>query len=362
MREKLVFFSEFNKATLCILKTNYEENLGLPMNRTTIPYLSLITILFTEQLQSAEIEGAEESARKMVGNSLNYIEKRGESWRKAKHCHSCHRTTFTIWALNRAAEKGFEVNAEHLKTWNERGRKWESFTRGEKLEKMEPAKVLRDENAAVGQMLLGRPHRENQADWVTLYRTRLLEGQEPAGFWKAGGQLPKQQRPNRETTETNTMWAMIALRDSKGEDPQMIKALQKARKWMGNHTNPISTEWWVTRLLVERDFGQDKKADDLLQTLLSKQNPDGGWGWLTNEKSDAFGTGLALYAFAKEGLSLEHPKVQKAVHFLKQTQRKDGAWEVNSTKKQDRDEPAETAKYWGTTWAVIGLLELLEDG
>jgi hypothetical protein len=345
-----------------LFKANVGFNIGHLMNRLLITCLSLSAAMLSDQLQADEAKETEETVRKIVGNSLDYIEKRGESWRKARHCHSCHRTTFTIWALNRAGEKGFDVNAEQLKTWNERGRKWESFTRGEKLEKMEPAKVLRDENAAVGQMLLGRPHGENQADWVTLYRTRLLEGQEPAGFWKAGGQLPRQKRPNRETTETNTMWAMIALRDSKGEDPQMKKALQKARKWMGNKTNPISTEWWVTRLLVERDFGHDKKADDLLKTLLSKQNPDGGWGWLTNDKSDAFGTGLALYAFAKEGLSLEHPKLQKAVLFLKQTQRKDGAWEVNGTKKQDRDEPAETAKYWGTTWAVIGLLELLEDG
>jgi len=324
--------------------------------------ISCITLLFssnTGQCQAGEVKTTEQAARKIVSNSLDYIQERGESWRKSKHCHSCHRTTFTLWALNRASERGFEVNKKQLQTWNKRGRKWESFTRGKDLEKEDPAKVLRNENSAVGQMLLGRPISDKKGDWVPLFRTRLIEGQDKAGFWKAGGQLPKQKRPKRETTETNTMWAMLALTDYEDDTPRAQEALQKARKWLGDKTDPISTEWWVTRLLVEREWGEDQKAEKLRESLLAKQNEDGGWGWLTSEKSDAFGTGLALYALAREDFSMDEPKVQKAIKFLEKSQKKDGAWLVNGTKEQNRNEPAETAKYWGTNWVVIGLLEFL---
>ena len=331
------------------------------MNRPLLSFLSLNVVLFIGQVQAGEAKCAEESARKMINNSLAYIQERGESWRKARYCHSCHRTTFTIWALNRASEKGFDVNSEQLKTWNERGRKWESFTRGEKLEEMNAAKVLRGENSAVGQMLLGKPQAEQKREWIKLFRTRLIEGQGKAGSWKAGGQLSKQKRPGRETTETNTMWAILALKDYDKSDPRADEAVQKAMKWMGSKTQSISTEWWVTRLLVERDLGNNSQADELYKTLLAKQNRDGGWGWLTADKSDAFGTGLVLYALAKEGVSIQDQTVAKAIKFLENSQKKDGAWEVNGTKEQDRDEPAETAKYWGTPWAVIGLLEFLED-
>ena len=229
---------------------------------------------------------------------------------------------------------------------------------------MDPAKVLRDENAAVGQMLLGRPQGEDQADWVTLYRTRLLESQEKAGFWKAGGQLPRQKRPNRETIETNTMWAILALKDYENSDTAVDKVVNKAMSWLGTKTEAkvVSTEWWVTRLMVERSLGNVTKADELQNTLLGLQNEDGGWGWLTADKSDAFGTGLVLYALAKEKFPMDNPKVFKAIKLLENSQQKDGAWEVNGTKKQEKDEPAETAKYWGTAWAVIGLLEFLGNG
>jgi hypothetical protein len=44
---------------------------------------------------------------------------------------------------------------------------------------------------------------------------------------------------------------------------------------------------------------------------------------------------------------MDNPNVFKAIKLLENSQQKDGAWEVNGTKKQEKDEPAETAKYWG---------------
>jgi len=39
-------------------------------------------------------------------------------------------------------------------------------------------------------------------------------------------------------------------------------------------------------------------------------------------------------------------------------QQPDGSWLVPSTRARDKNKVNQTATYWGTTWAVIGLLEV----
>ena len=39
-------------------------------------------------------------------------------------------------------------------------------------------------------------------------------------------------------------------------------------------------------------------------------------------------------------------------------QQPDGSWPVPSTRARDKNKINKTATYWGTTWAVIGLLEM----
>lgn len=328
-----------------------------------IRFLPVLPLLC--QALCGNVPGApEDTMRKMIRKSLPYIEKRGQSWKNSKGCHSCHRTTFTIWSLNRAAEKGFAVDQAKLKGWNDWGRQWKAFIRKNKIGEYsgkDRETVLQRENSAVAQMLLGRPKGED-GDWVGQYRNSLAKGQKEDGSWEAGGQLPRQARPDWETTESNVMWVVLALADYTGKDSSGAQsAIGKALEWMGGRTQAQSTEWWVTKLLVERQLGTEEKAVALRKALLEKQNPDGGWGWLTGDSSDAFGTGFALYALAKEGIPISDPSIAKAIDFLASTQKKDGSWQVNGTKKDGRGEPVETAQYWGTCWAVIGLLEFLED-
>jgi squalene-hopene/tetraprenyl-beta-curcumene cyclase len=112
-----------------------------------------------------------------------------------------------------------------------------------------------------------------------------------------------------------------------------------------------STEWHAVKLLLQPG------NKSLRGELLKLQQPDGGWGWRTGEPSDAFGTGLALYALARSGLPASDGDVRRAITFLQTTQRPDGAWPVPSTRARDKNKVNATASYWGTAWAVIGLLE-----
>jgi squalene-hopene/tetraprenyl-beta-curcumene cyclase len=93
--------------------------------------------------------------------------------------------------------------------------------------------------------------------------------------------------------------------------------------------------------------------------ILKHQRDDGGWGWLTADESDGFGTGVALYALARDGLAADQPAIVQGRRFLIETQPAAGSWPVKGTKKDKAKKVEPTATYWGTCWAVIGLAETL---
>ena len=146
------------------------------------------------------------------------------------------------------------------------------------------------------------------------------------------------------------MWTLLALKSYAGAELE-AEVMRRAEEYLAKAQPGLSTEWQAVRLLL-------KPEDAMLrEVLLKAQHEDGGWGWLTNEPSDAFGTGLALYVLARSGLLLTDESVQRAVAFLKKTQMPDGSWAVPSTRSRDKNKVNKTATYGGTAWAVIGLLE-----
>jgi len=113
------------------------------------------------------------------------------------------------------------------------------------------------------------------------------------------------------------------------------------------------------RLLLEVRRGNEEAIATARSELLALQREDGGWGWLTGSESDALATGPAILALTQTGLTGEDESVQKAVKFLLETQHKDGTWRVESTRARDKGAVKPTSVYWGTTWAAIGLSQLL---
>jgi squalene-hopene/tetraprenyl-beta-curcumene cyclase len=158
------------------------------------------------------------------------------------------------------------------------------------------------------------------------------------------------------------MWALLALRASDVHDDSRAAMLKKARVWLGEKTSGQSTEWWATRLMLERCDGSADKADVLRAELLKRQRADGGWGWLCDDDSDALGTGIALYALRQDKMSAASPEIAKARQFLIKTQTGDGSWPVRGTKQNKKDHIEPTTTFWGTCWAVIGLCETLTTG
>src|SRR5262249_45998241 len=108
----------------------------------------------------------------------------------------------------------------------------------------------------------------------------IIEGQQPDGSWKAGGQLPSQKRPAAETAEVSTMWAGLALVPQTEQQAELDKAIKRL------DASPAgkSTEWYAARLLLATRLGNKPQATALIEKLHEQQQADGGWGWVVGEE------------------------------------------------------------------------------
>jgi hypothetical protein len=323
----------------------------------------LTTFATCFDLCAAEITQETQAVRHTIERSVPFIERQGAEWIATKDCLSCHHTSFMVWSLNAAKRNGIHVDEKKLDELTEWASDWRHLVVFASRAKSLREDTLRGQSDTVAQLLLGRSALGSSAirvRWAQDYVLDLAKIQQPDGSWTSGGQLPAQKRPKRETQEVSTMWALLALLAQDIRDDSCSAALKKARAWLGNETSGQSTEWWATRLMLERKSGSADKADQLRQELLKRQRADGGWGWLCDDDSDALGTGIAIFALASDHLPASHPAIAKATKFLLVNQSNDGSWPVRGTKQNKKDRVEPTATFWGTCWAVIGLCETLD--
>lgn len=327
------------------------------MNASRLACCSAILIggllAWTNSLQADERLAAEQ-VRQTIAKSLPFIAEKGRWWIEEKKCVSCHRVSFMTWSLSAAKRKGFEVDAKLPE--------WQTWSVSMELGKDDKGVVNGTKNLdGLGQMLMGRDAAELDAQdsEYAKFVELIVQGQQVDGSWKPGGQLPSQKRPLPETTAVFTMWNTLALGTVADEAAAQSRA--KALEWIGKASPGESQEWFVVRLLIDRQFGTPEQIAPRIQTLKDRQNTDGGWGWKMGDPSDALATGQTLYALRKAGVPLEDPAIVNGQKFLAETQLEDGSWSVPGTKTAKKGQPGETSNYWGTCWAAIGLLETLPE-
>ena len=298
-----------------------------------------------------------DEARELARRSLPFLEKEGVAWMTERKCASCHQVPAMLGSLDRAARAGLEVEAAKLTQWWTWSVDWKSWV--DPNRNAQEAKVTADNVDTMARLLLARGPAMQDAPWVAKFREQLLALQGTNGAWKAQGQLPSGRRPAREIQEVTTLVVQLALKSAEPPGAPFKDAFTRADAWVAQDQPGKSTEWWALRLLLAREQGQSERVNELRVALLGQQNADGGWGWLVGEASDAFGTGLALQALGRAGVTTANASVAKAIDFLKFTQEADGSWPVPSTRKQDEKRVRATSRYWGTAWAVQGILETL---
>ena len=130
-----------------------------------------------------------------------------------------------------------------------------------------------------------------------------------------------------------TAYAIRALKTyaPAGRAVEMNERIARARAWLAAE-KALTTEdrnmqllglFWAGGGLPERDR--------LAKAILAKQRSDGGWAQSDDLSSDAYATGVSLFALAQSGgITPDHTAYKKGVAYLLSSQRQDGSWYVKS--------------------------------
>lgn len=202
------------------------------------------------------------------------------------------------------------------------------------------------------------------------------------GSWHPGLQFPSQNRPDLERFQVCTMWTVLALGSLDSVPESVAKSRDRALAWLKEPRPGISTESLFLSLLLARQQRRKEAAQDLLATLLKEQKKDGGWSWRrSHDQSDAMTTGQVLwvlsvvgdqpeavvrgrrYLVTTQNLTGSGPKIEgKDLPYWRfMIQPAEGSWLMSSNPSISKKTPPSGLRdafyqYWGTSWAVIGLL------
>lgn len=191
--------------------------------------------------------------------------------------------------------------------------------------------------------------------------------QHPDGHWDWN--LP---RPPIQASEiTSTAFGIHILKHFgiPARQREMDAQIRRARAWLAK-ADVETTEEKAYQLLGLAWAGDSASAlRSRVDDFLRSQRADGGWAQLEGLQSDAYGTGLSLYALLDAGkLSANHPAVQRGIAYLLRTQLSDGSWYVQ-TRAHPFQPPMDSGFPHGkdswisasaTGWAVMALATSLD--
>lgn len=335
----------------CVMQTNVQMLRGVLQTWCVVVLCG--NIQGEEPVSSKQAAGFRKPVAAAVVKALPFLWEEGERWIDERGCVSCHQVPLMVWSLSAAENRGFPVEKKRLQRHAEWSVRPASFDGPDEEEPFQLVRALKGNTDTMSMLLLGLGGNRHEGEkWKRLFSKALLNNQKENGLWDACGQLPAQKRPLEETNRVSSMWAVLALL-RQGDDIQRVSL----NSMVLQNKTAVSTECSVVRLLLSV-YVAENLVQESTKELLGRQHVDGGWGWISEEASDALATGLALYALraagSGDGLA---DALMAGDQFLIQTQLEDGSWRVPGTKRKAHNKPTETANYWGTAWAVVGLLE-----
>jgi hypothetical protein len=104
----------------------------------------------------------------------------------------------------------------------------------------------------------------------------------------------------------------------------------KARQWLQKSKATRTQEHAFKVLGLKWSSADRRPIDAAARALQALQRPDGGFSQLPTLPSDAYATGIALWALHEAGMPPSHQVYQAGLKYLLSTQAADGTWHVKS--------------------------------
>jgi ankyrin repeat protein len=246
---------------------------------------------------------------------------------KARACITCHNQTLPMQVAAVARQKGVLIDNQLLELTLKQvlavfKRLAEQSMQGDQLSD--------SPGLQVGYIMAALASQGYRADDTTAFLNHLVVSMQRAnGSWLTGGVS----RPPLEDSDVSTTAMAVralTLYPMPGRTTSMQKSLHKARDWLVSVT-AISAEERDMRLM---GLAWTKAPSHIIRSAIDdvvrRQRPDGGWSQLDSLPTDAYATGMSLYALHEAGLSASDPVYRRGIEFLLNNQYANGAWLVKS--------------------------------
>jgi squalene cyclase len=152
--------------------------------------------------------------------------------------------------------------------------------------------------------------------------------QQPEGHWPGGGSRP----PLTFDDFTTTAYMIHALRTyaAPAEAADTNARIDRARTWLLNATPDRTQERAFQALGLVWSHADEAAIAEAVKSLQASQRTDGGWSQLPALESDAYATGIALFALHEARMPPTHQTYRAGVKYLLSTQAADGTWHVRT--------------------------------
>jgi ankyrin repeat protein len=264
------------------------------------------------------------SARRAVAVALPLLQQSEQTITRTRNCVTCHQHALVAMTVGLARERGFNVDAtiakeERAHVQKDMGGRVRPLLLGTGIDPTLSVHVL------AGLAAEGAP--ANRATDALVHY--LVLRQQIDGRWRQENYRP----PDEASDFQFTALAVRGLRVYApiGRSSEISVRIDRARRWLQT-AEPTDT---VDRAFQLLGLGWSKADPETITKAVTKltaeQREDGGWAQLPTLASDAYATGLALYALHEGGgVTVDHAFYQRGVEFLLRTQLEDGSWFVAS--------------------------------
>lgn len=258
--------------------------------------------------------------RAAIARSIQLLERASDQFFHKSGCFACHEQPAAEFAAAAARAKGIAVDekASHDRIWQ--------ITSTINPVALEGAAALggSDNNLYAVEGLVRAGYPSNR---ITDYLSaNLAASQGGDGGWH----LPGYSRsPIQDSDFSRTAMAIRALKTyaTPGRVSEMKGRIERGKQWL-LHAEPAILEDMDMRLVGVAAAGASAtELRRLAEPILAQQRSDGGWAQRQGYPSDAYATGMTLWALNEAGVMRPD---DKGIKFLLATQNADGSWRVAS--------------------------------
>jgi hypothetical protein len=245
---------------------------------------------------------------------------------KVRSCITCHNQTLPMQVAAAARQKGIPIDDQLLGTTLKQVLASFKPIAKQAMQGEQPS----DGTLHVGYVMTALAAQGYPADDMTASLSHLVMSlQRPNGSWLTEGVS----RPPIEDSDVSTTAMAVralTLYPPPGRAKLTHEVLVKARNWLVSVTANSAEERNMRLMGLVWTKAPSHTIRLAMEEIVRRQKPDGGWSQLDSLTTDAYATGMSLYALHEAGISVTNVVYSSGTAYLLRNQYADGSWLVRS--------------------------------